>query len=133
RAGSRAAHPGLAGRERPVPLGRRPAGGPGDRREAAGRHPGEGAGVKDLRMSVLALVLWVAALACIHLPALALAGAALCLLTGSAVAVLARWRRKPRSGGVIVLALLCCAGAGASTAAAQPLRDALAESDGRAV
>src|SRR5690606_15485882 len=136
RPGAGAAHPRLAGGERPVPRGRGPSGRPRDRREAACRPAGQGAGVKDLRTSLLAVILWAVALVCIQLPALSLPLAGACG-TAAVLTVLA-WRAGRRgmrlpSNGLVVLILLCCAAVGMSVAAAQPQRAVLAQSDGRAV
>lgn len=94
--------------------------------------------MKDLRTSLLAVILWVVALLCILLPVLALPLAAACG-AGAVLAVIARRAtRHPASGssvnnGLVVLILLCCAVVGLSVVAAQPQRALLAQSDGRAV
>ncbi|SJN43199.1 ComEC/Rec2-related protein [Microbacterium esteraromaticum] len=90
--------------------------------------------MKDLRTSLLALVLWAVALAVIFLPEIALAAACACASLAAVAAVaLMTMRRRTRGAGLIVLTLLCCAAIGATVAAAQPQRDVLADSDGRAV
>jgi len=88
--------------------------------------------VRDLRTSLLAVVLWAVALLCIHVPALAvpLAGAA---GTGGAAAALAGRLARRRVNGLVVLMLLCSSAVGLVVAGAQPARATLAESDGRAV
>lgn len=103
--------------------------------------------MKDLRTSLLAVILWGVALLCIRLPVIALPLAGAC---GTA-AVLAfvtwavtrgrvnRLRANTlrvdglRVDGLVVLVLLCCAAVGAVVSAAQPQRAVLAQSDGRAV
>src|SRR5690606_1119192 len=137
RSGARAAHSGLAGGERPVPRGRGSSGRPRYRGEAARRPAGQGAGVKDLRTSLLAVILWAVALVCIQWPALSLPLAGAC--GTAAVLTVVTWRTGRRRGirlpsnGLVVLILLCCAALALSVAAAQPQRAVLAQSDGRAV
>ncbi|WP_193596223.1 ComEC/Rec2 family competence protein [Microbacterium sp. YJN-G] len=87
--------------------------------------------MKDLRTSLLAGILWAAALVCIALPVVAvpLAGAS----AAAVLAILIRWMPGRTGGGLAVLVLLSCAAVGVTVAAAQPQRALLAASDGRAV
>ncbi|MDQ0612597.1 competence protein ComEC [Microbacterium sp. W4I4] len=91
--------------------------------------------MKDLRTSLLAVILWASALLCIQLPMIALPMAGACG-TGAVLALVAcRVTRASglRMNGLVVLTLLCCCAVGLSVAAAQPQRAVLGESDGRAV
>lgn len=84
--------------------------------------------MKDLRTTMLALVLWGAALLFIFWPALALPFAAGAIAMALLLIVRPwRWR------GPFVLMLMCCAAAGATVATAQPQRDALAQDHGHVV
>jgi competence protein ComEC len=85
--------------------------------------------MKDLRTSILALLLWSAALACINLPVLALPLAGSCGV-GAIAALLPTGRRRR---GFVVLVLLCTCALGLVVAGAQPQRAVLARSDGRVV
>ncbi|UNK72244.1 ComEC/Rec2 family competence protein [Microbacterium sp. H1-D42] len=88
--------------------------------------------MSDLRTSLLATVLWVAALALVFLPQWALPAAA--AFAGAAIIATAMLIARRRRGlGLIVLILLCCAGVAATVAGAQPQRDVLARDDGHVV
>ncbi|MFD5225721.1 DUF4131 domain-containing protein [Microbacterium sp. NPDC058342] len=88
--------------------------------------------MKDLRTSLLAVVLWAVALMCIHLPPLALALAGACG-AGAVSYVVVRRLTRQRANGLVVLVLVCCCAVGLAVAGAQPRRAVLAQSDGRAV
>lgn len=88
--------------------------------------------MKDLRTSVLAVIIWVAALVCIQLPQLALPLTGACA-AGAASLILVQRMRAKRAQGLVVLVLLCCSALGMTVAAAQPERGKLAELDGRVV
>ena len=88
--------------------------------------------MKDLRTSLLAVLLWAVALLCIQLPVIALPLAGACG-TGTVLVVAVSRMTRRRANGLVVLILLCCCAVGVSVAAAQPQRAVLRESDGRAV
>ncbi|OIU87695.1 hypothetical protein [Microbacterium sp. AR7-10] len=73
----------------------------------------------DLRTSVVAVVLWGAALLLIHVPRLAGPTIPIALIGAVLLVILRR-----RGAGLVVLVLLCGAGLAATVAAAQPARDA---------
>lgn len=87
--------------------------------------------MKDLRLSLLAVILWIAALACIGMPAVAPPVAGAC---GAATAGILLLRAAGGQGsGLVILALLSCATVALVVSQAQPQRRVLAQSDGRAV
>ncbi|BDZ38030.1 ComEC/Rec2 family competence protein [Microbacterium suwonense] len=88
--------------------------------------------MKDLRTSLLAVILWAVALLCIGLPWLAVPVAGSCAVAAVGVLLLSRLTSK-RFNGFIVLLLLCASALGTTVAGALPQRAVLAESDGRAV
>lgn len=82
----------------------------------------------DLRTSVVAVVLWGAALLLIHVPRLAGPTIPIALIAAVLLVILRR-----RGAGLVVLVLLCGAGLAAIVAAAQPARDALTAQDGHVI
>lgn len=88
--------------------------------------------MRDLRTSLLAVILWGVALISICLPALALPVAGIGLAGAVFALVRARDRDRQRNG-FLILVLLCCAAVAVTVAVAQPMRTHLAQHDGRAV
>lgn len=87
--------------------------------------------MKDLRGPLLAGTVWLAALLFIRAPGVTLPTGVGCVITASAVAIIAR--RRGNAAGLIVVVLLTCAAVGSVVTANQPQRETAQEWNGRAV